>query len=380
MNLDKSVLLLCKGFPPTIGGVETYSEEVARAYLGDGYAVTVLTQTSSPAGWSERDYPEGRLRHFNTGPGSQLQVFGRMLLAFRRAVREANPSWVHATTWKPALVHMAARSRLPVAVSVHGREVMNTPRPLRPAMRRVLRRSAGVVAVSTSTMAQAEKALGVPGPVGQWRVAPNGLTFDELARTSADHSRAHQEPVRLLSLARHIERKNIHGCLAALADIERHGSLDFEYRIAGSGPMTDELRQLVIEERLEHRVTFLGRVPDAEVPELYRWADVFLHPHTHVGEGNDFEGFGLVIADAMSFACVVVAGDVGGPTDFVRHGTSGLLVDGLDHRSLVDAIVAAAENSKSGNAMGRRARTHVLDTLSWHKHVGVVADAIGAAA
>lgn len=378
--MDRSVVLLCKGFPPTVGGVETYSEEVARAYLSDGYLVTVLTQTTAAPGWTERDYPQGRVQVFNTGPGSQVQVFRRMLREFRRVVRDSTPSWVHATTWKPALVHLAARSPIPVAISVHGREVMNTPRPLQPLMRRVLRRSAAVVAVSSATMAQAEKALDGAVALGQWRVAPNGLTFADLARRSAVAAAVDREQVHFLSLARHIERKNIQGCLAALAEIDRDGSLDFEYRIAGSGPLTDQFRQFVIDNGMEHRVTFLGRVPDAEVPELYRWADVFLHPHTHVGQGNDFEGFGLVIADAMSFGCTVVAGDVGGPTDFVRHGTSGILVDGQDHRGLIDAILSSAKEAKSGNAMGARARADVLDTLSWRQHVAIVADAIGAAA
>ena len=108
-------------------------------------------------------------------------------------------------------------------------------------------------------------------------------------------------------------------------------------------PLTPDQRAAIEAEigrlGLQELVTMLGYVDDDDVPDLYRWADVFAHPHTNEGEGNDFEGFGIVIADAMHFGCVAISGRAGGPSELIQDGTDGYLVDG----SRVDDIVTAFE-------------------------------------
>lgn len=174
--------------------------------------------------------------------------------------------------------------------------------------------------------------------------------------------------VRLLSLARHVPRKNIQGCIAALAQLHQEG-LDFEYHIGGRGPMMASLQAQVIEAGLAEKVKFLGYVADEAVPSLFMEADAFLHPQTNVGEGNDFEGFGLVIADAMSFGCTVLAGDAGGPRDFVRHEVNGLLVDGLNGPELIAEIRRLIIDHELRNRLGQEGRRFALHELDWTKHV-----------
>jgi len=151
-----------------------------------------------------------------------------------------------------------------------------------------------------------------------------------------------------------------------------------EYRVAGTGPLLDELRDRARQLGVDDAVDFLGYVPDDAVPALYRWADIFLHPQVDLQNGKDLEGFGLTIADAMSFGCAVIAGRGAGPDDFIEHGRTGLLVDGTQVDEITGAISELASDTNMREEMGNAARTFALAELSWDRHAEKVLAAVDA--
>ena len=81
------------------------------------------------------------------------------------------------------------------------------------------------------------------------------------------------------------------------------------------------------------------------------------------------EGFGITIADAMSFACVPIAGASGGPLDFIRHEETGYLVDGLDQGAIESALRALHDHPGMRENMSLAARNFAIDKLTWNQHV-----------
>jgi glycosyltransferase involved in cell wall biosynthesis len=373
---DTSILLLAKAFPPATGGVETYSEHIAREYARTGRRVVVLTQHPGQAGITTRQYPEGAVEIRNVGRGSQPVVFVKMLAAAARLLRERPFEFVHATTWRPVLAIWPWQTRLRLVLTVHGREALIYPFILRGVLRRILRRADVVVCVSEATMKVARDALRGAPALGTWIVNFNGLSHADQALRYHRPSGSIQTQMRLLSFARLVERKNIQGCLTALARLKSQGVANFHYTIAGTGPMYDRLRKLSAEASLDGMVSFLGYVNDADIPGLYEQADVFLHPQIAASAGSDFEGFGLVIADAMSFGCTVIAGTDGGPAEFVTNGERGLLVDGTDSDALANAISSVLHDENRRRQLGQEARRWALANLDWQKHANHIIGAL----
>ncbi|MFI2838564.1 glycosyltransferase family 4 protein [Mycolicibacterium sp. PDY-3] len=373
--VGQSILMLCKAFPPVAGGVETYSEEVARAYRKRNIEVAVITQTTGTRGWHTRDYPEGPIEVFNTGPGGQLATATKMMNAVRKATSDSHFDLYHATTWRPALSLVAAVRQRPLILTVHGREVCSPPRILEPVMRRVIRRADLIVNVSTETMRRAIAVVGAPDSKSSWIVAGNGITRfsgqnQGKPRTTGDV--AGSRPVRILTLARLVERKNIGGCISALHAIHISGTTEFEYKVAGNGPLFDSLNDQIKSAGFDEKVELLGYVDDERIAELYEWADIFLHPQITVNSGKDFEGFGLTIADAMSFGCLAIAGQGAGPDDFIQHGVTGLLVDGSNLEDLRTTLDSVMTNFAAYHVMARAGQAFVTNELSWQRHVDTV--------
>jgi glycosyltransferase involved in cell wall biosynthesis len=71
-------------------------------------------------------------------------------------------------------------------------------------------------------------------------------------------------------------------------------------------------------------VRFFGNIPDAELAQVYDRADIFAL--TSVSHGQSVEGFGLVYLEAAAHALPIVAHKIGGVSEAVRDGVTGLLV------------------------------------------------------
>jgi len=144
---------------------------------------------------------------------------------------------------------------------------------------------------------------------------------------------------------------------------------DVHYLIAGDGDDRPRLEALVAELGVERHVTFAGFVPDEEIEDLYKLADVFVMPSTG-------EGFGIVYLEAMACGCPVIAGNKDGSADALADGELGRLVDPDDPDELFEAIAATLAEGRRHDARipgverfalpGYRARVgelvdHVLD-------------------
>jgi glycosyltransferase involved in cell wall biosynthesis len=71
-------------------------------------------------------------------------------------------------------------------------------------------------------------------------------------------------------------------------------------------------------------VRFFGNIPDEELAQVYDRSDIFAL--TSINHGGSVEGFGLVYLEAAAHSLPIVAHRVGGVSEAVRDGVTGLLV------------------------------------------------------
>lgn len=83
---------------------------------------------------------------------------------------------------------------------------------------------------------------------------------------------------------------------------------DLVYVVIGDGDDRNRLQALARSKGVGEAVQFVGRVPDAELPEWYRLADIFVMPSTG-------EGFGIVFLEAMACGVPAVGLDTDGSVD-----------------------------------------------------------------
>lgn len=140
----------------------------------------------------------------------------------------------------------------------------------------------------------------------------------------------------LASVARLDTREGYKGhdrVIAALAKIKGPDGRKPVYLIAGEGEDRSRLEALAANLGVSDSVRFLGKVPSAALPNLYRATDLFVLPSTG-------EGFGIVFIEAMACGTPALGLAVGGAVDALADGELGILVHpGAD---LTAAIQSAA--------------------------------------
>lgn len=373
MKSDKEIrkaLLLAKAITPNPGGIETYSEQVAKAYADCGFKVTVISCFHGKLGRAKR----GALTVVNVGMHRQWLVAVLMIREVMRfRLRSGRPTLVHATTWRVALPAVIGFLRCPLVISIHGREVTATSVWTESLMRYVFARSSKVLAVSQSSLAAAVQRL--PGLQHKAVVSWNGINVcPESAHLAALQLRSSNKLCRILTVCRLVSRKNVAAVLRALAIISEQGYADWEYLVVGEGPELDNLIRVRDECQISDKVRFLGRVSDREIEDSYSSCDVFAHPQVMDDSGRDIEGFGLVIADAMAWGLPVIVGLEGGPKEFVSHGETGYVVNGSNVEEISSALEFLIRNDEARSSVGRAAREWAVKNLSWEEHIQPVID------
>jgi glycosyltransferase involved in cell wall biosynthesis len=250
-----------------------------------------------------------------------------MLAGFSRAARRAatGADLVHAH-WLPSGV-VAMTTGKPFVVQVWGTDV-ELARRVPSLARRVLRRARLVIAPSTA-LAEEARRLGA----GEVRVIPSGVDLPAAVGEQAD-------PPEVLYAGRLSAEKGVRELVAAADGLP--------LVVAGDGPLRDEVPGAV------------GFVPHDELGRLYTRAAVVACPSRR-------EGFGVVCAEAMAYGRPVVAGDVGGLRDLVRHEETGLLVPPGDVGALRAALQRLLADPDLRRRLGEAGRARIAEHFTWQR-------------
>ncbi len=130
----------------------------------------------------------------------------------------------------------------------------------------------------------------------------------------------------------------------AIPDGQRRG---WALRICGEGPERTRLEKLIAQFDLGEEVQLVGQVSD--IKSEYEEADLFVL-------SSRFEGFGLVVLEALSFGVPVVSFDCpAGPSEIIEDGVDGLLVAAEDIEGLASAMASLIKSETRRLAMAKAA-------------------------
>jgi glycosyltransferase involved in cell wall biosynthesis len=199
-------------------------------------------------------------------------------------------------------------------------------------MRRIVR-AASVGVATTDQTSRWLRRTRTDGPVITVR---SGLPLAEVQQQVPDRP---GETYRVLAVGRLIPKKGFDLLVKACSRLLR-SEVDLRLDVYGDGPERDRLETMASRSAAPDRIRLHGAVSYDTVRGAYQNADVLVMPSRHDTETDDRDGLPNVLIEAAAAMCPVIGTPIGGITDLVRDGETGLIVAPED----VDALVQGLRN------------------------------------
>lgn len=194
------------------------------------------------------------------------------------------------------------------------------------------------------------------------KVIPYGSTIE----VSCEVKNFNSEQKQILFVGRLIERKGVEYLLEALSRLPKEQN--WYLNVVGIGEATESLKSLAQQLGIDQRTHFYGFIPNDELASQYQRADLFVLPAIQDHKG-DTEGLGVVMIEALTFKTPVVACDVGGISDVIIDGKTGLLVPEKDSAQLASAINRVLSDPSLAKRLGEQGCNHVTTYFDWTRIV-----------
>ncbi|MGM0404981.1 MAG: glycosyltransferase family 4 protein [Thermoplasmatota archaeon] len=159
------------------------------------------------------------------------------------------------------------------------------------------------------------------------------------------------EKVKVLYVGRLHELKGLDHLIKAFSYVKKVYD-NVKLLIIGGGDLKDELKELVHKERMDEDVNFIGEVEHSELIHHYQNSDIFVLPSLSEGLSN-------VIMEAMACGLPVIATDVGGNPELVKHEKGGLIVRAKNVSGLQNSLVRLLNDAELREKMGKFNRKYI---------------------
>ena len=165
-------------------------------------------------------------------------------------------------------------------------------------------------------------------PAKKIYVLPNSIDYHNFNKNVRIKNYSKENHIIIGTVCRLEKQKGIKYLLLAMKTILAKFP-NARLEIVGDGSLLEELQNQCIDLGISNSVFFFGKFTD--VIPFYKRMDIFVLP-------SIYEGFGIVILEAMAIGVPVVATNVDGIREVVVDGESGILIPPKNPESIADAI------------------------------------------
>lgn len=367
---SKSIAIFSAQYPPHMGGIESFTQNMARALATLGHKVLVVTNDTE--GLDTGLTREGDVEIMRL-PCHPL-VSGRLPLPLnngrRRALlrelgsRRFDGVLVNARFYPHSLLGMkVARSQgLDPVVLDHGSAWLSFSNPVLDPIVRLYERAF----TAYGKLRYKPRYYGISKKSSEWLGTfgikscgeiTNSIDAPEYREQASDRDFKAElglpdDAFVVAFVGRFIPEKGISSILEASRSEELR-SRGVVFLLAGDGPLAPE-----VESARGASLKWLGRLGRPDVSALLQQADALCLP-------TRSEGFSTTLLEASACGCPSVVTDVGGAKELIPSEEYGTIIASMDARELIRTLSRLADNREVAASQGEKCRDWVERSCCW---------------
>lgn len=369
-------LLISEIFPPIHGGSGRWFWELYSRLPRDEYLI-VAGQSSETAEFDlTHDLNVQRINLSSPSWGIKsktgLAFYWQTFWLLRKIIKQHNIQQIHCGRCLPEGVMgwlLSIFTGISYLCYVHGEDVetASTSRELSWLVKNVLKKASKLICNSKNTANIIKNTWQTP----QEKVVILNPGCDTTKFVPAEEDENIKEKLGwrnkkvILTVGRLQKRKGHDMMISALPEILKQHP-DVLYAVIGNGEELKHLTTLASNLNVNNHVLFMSEITDEQMIQCYQQCDLFILPNRT--EGNDIEGFGMVLVEAQSCGKPVIAGDSGGTAETMIIGETGFIIDCTQASVIAEKINEILATPEILTNIGKQGRSHVVANLDWQAH------------
>lgn len=340
-------------FSPHYGGVESYVRDLSQEFVSMGHSVTVLTSRFDSS-LPEREMWNG------------IEIIRVPLLAtlfrsplprsMRKYLNTIQPDIAHIHTPPPTFPYFSSRlikeRGIPSVLTYHCDS--DVPSRLASPLIRFADRL-----ITSSIMKRSDRII-VTSRTYSFTSANTWKMRSDIIPVSADTSRFFPDRLDRERTRRKmgLEGKKVvlfvgrlvrHKGVTYLVEAMRFLDEDSVLLIVGDGEYRQHIQRFIRNRGMQQHVRMLGEVRDAELPSIYRAADVTVIPST-----SRLEAFSIAAVESMASGVPILVSDIPGVREVIQNGVQGFVFRPMDAEDIAAKLKSLLSNEEQRKEMSKR--------------------------
>lgn len=279
----------------------------------------------------------------------------------RRMLRERRIDVIHAHWLLPQGMiarRLSRRCGIPYVITSHGGDLFGLRGRLPTWLKRKVAAGCAAMTVVSGAMRDEAQRLGLRPP--RIDVLPMGVDMQHRFVPDMNTPRAENE---LLFVGRLVPKKGVRYLLNALPRVLA-AKPQVRLTVAGFGPEEAALKAQAKALGIENAVDFRGPMRQADLPDLYRRAALFVAPFVRDASG-DQEGLPVALMEAIGCGCPALVGDVAGVRDLLGADVCDVVIDPQDADAFAAAVLAALDAPARARERAQALRQRITNQVDW---------------
>lgn len=351
-------------YPEIIGGAAIHAHELSKAQAEMGHEVTVITSNHGDQTLPEQ---EERAGYYIYRCNEWFDIFGNsiapsMLRDIIDLYKDADV--VHAHSHLYFSTNIAALiSRIldaPLIITNHGLYSQSAPKSIQDIhLSTITRCTYGFcdrILCYTDTDKQRLIDRGIRTNI---EVVHNGIDTNQFKPIEGI-----EQKKQILFVGRLVESKGPHILLEAFLDIHAKHP-DWSLKFVGEGPLKTDLSDMVISNNLESKISFVGSLPNNELPTVYSESAIFALP-------SRVEGFPRTLLESLACETPIITSDL--PQLASVLSNVGYITNGRTGPEIKKGLQTLMTEDSRRKRMGKNGRELVRSDFSWNETVQSTTD------
>lgn len=370
--MSKKILVFSPYYPPHVGGLESFAEELNQYLVKNNFEVKVLTPRL-PGESLEKEIRHNKVEicrypAWEIIPNYPIPSFwNKKCREIFRSILLERYDWIISHTRFFLISFLAgiwAKKRKVKWLHIeHGSDFVKLNSFWKSWLAKVfdltlgkwvLQKADEVVTVSAASADFCKQIF----PNRNYQVIYRGVDVNESV-DNLEIKEKYGNKSKILFAGRLIDGKGVVDLLKAVKKIKQ---LNWVLFIVGDGPQKENLMEQTKKMGIDDKVIFFGQLERSVLLGILKIADIVVNP-------SYTEGLPTVIVEAAKCGKAIVATDVGGTKEIIEDGKSGVLINPKDSLMLSEKLEMLINDSSLRKKLGETAKKNTKNKFDWETSI-----------